>query len=103
MLIGPSPHHCSPIGRAPIHSSVKQYLVLSLGKEIAVQAVVGSIVWAFRKLEKAKVSGDERPRLRFIAYALNYRCAGVQAVVGSIVWAFRRFKKAEESGDERPG
>ena len=34
------------------------------GEKTAVQAVVGSIVWAFRRLKKAKVSGDERPRLR---------------------------------------
>ena len=40
------------------------YLVLPLGEETADQAVVGSIVWAFRRVKKAKVSGDERPRLR---------------------------------------
>ena len=30
----------------------------------AVQTVVWSIVWSFRRLKKGKVSGDERPRLR---------------------------------------
>ena len=38
--------------------------VLPLGEETAVQAVViGSIVWACSQVQKAKVSGDERPRL----------------------------------------
>ena len=39
------------------------YLVLALGEETAVQAVVGSIV-KDRATLKAKESGDERPRLR---------------------------------------
>ena len=30
-----------------------EYMVLALGEETAVQAVVGSIVWAFRRLKKA--------------------------------------------------
>ena len=37
-----------------------EFLVRALGKETAVQAVVGSITQA----QKAKVSGDERPQLR---------------------------------------
>ena len=40
-----------------------EYPVLALGEETAVQAVVGFIDWAFRRLKKAKVSADERPRL----------------------------------------
>ena len=40
---------------------INEYLVIALGEGTAVQAVVGSIVWAFRE---AKESGDERPRLR---------------------------------------
>ena len=65
MLIEPTPHHYSPIGRAPLHSSVKnEYMVLALGEETAVQAVVGSIFWAIRRLKKAKVSGDERASQR---------------------------------------
>ena len=56
MLIGPSPYHCSPIGRPPVHSSVKnEYLVLPLGEETAVQAVVGSIVRAFRRLKEPRI------------------------------------------------
>ena len=31
-----------------------EYLVLPLGEETAVQAVVGSIVWAFRRLKKPR-------------------------------------------------
>ena len=31
-----------------------EYLVLAIGKETAVQAVVGSIVWAFRRLKKPR-------------------------------------------------
>ena len=54
MLIGPSPHHCSPIGRAPLPTQLKcknEYLVLALGEETAVQEVVGCINWAFRRLK----------------------------------------------------
>ena len=64
MLIGPSPHHCSPIRRAPLHSTKNEYPVLALGKETAVQAVVSSSVGVLQA-QKAKVGwGDERPRLR---------------------------------------
>ena len=38
--------------------------MLALGEETAVQAVVGSIVWAFSQAQKAKVWGYERLRLR---------------------------------------
>ena len=38
--------------------------MLAIAKETAVHALVGSIVWEFRRLKKAKESGDERPRLR---------------------------------------
>ena len=34
-----------------------EYLVLPLGEETAVQAVVGSIVWAFRRLKKPMSRG----------------------------------------------
>ena len=44
--------------------SKNEYLVLALEKEIAVQAVVGSIVLGVLQAQKTKVSGDERPRLR---------------------------------------
>ena len=53
MLIGPSPYHCSPIGPTPLKCE-NVYLVLALGKETAVQAVVGSIVWAFGRLKKPR-------------------------------------------------
>ena len=37
------------------HSNCKiEYLVLALGEETAVQAVVGPIVWAFRRLKKPR-------------------------------------------------
>ena len=35
------------------------YMVLALGEETAVQSVVGSIVWAFRRVRKAKEAGDQ--------------------------------------------
>ena len=41
-----------------------EYLLLALGEGTEVQAVVGSMAWAFRRLKKAKESGDERPWLR---------------------------------------
>ena len=41
-----------------------EYLVLALEEETAVQTLVGSIIWAFRRLKKLKGSGDEGPRLR---------------------------------------
>ena len=60
---------CS-IGRNPVHSTVKlKYLVFSLEKETAVQAVVGSVVRAFRRPKK--------PRCRQMSarsYALNSVC-----------------------------
>ena len=55
MLIGPRPHHCSPVGRTPLHSKCKNlYLVLALGEGTTVQTVVGSIVLAFRRLKKPR-------------------------------------------------
>ena len=45
VLIGSSSHHCSPTGRAPLHSSSKT-------SAWCFQAVVGSIVWAFGRLKK---------------------------------------------------
>ena len=41
-----------------------QYMVLTLWEEIAVQAEIGSIVWALTQAQKTKESGDERTRLR---------------------------------------
>ena len=41
-----------------------EYMVLPLGEETAVQAVVGSYRLGVSQAQKAKVSGDERPRLR---------------------------------------
>ena len=52
-----SPHHFSPIGRAPFHSSVKTSTWCLHVVGTAVQAVVGSIVWAFRRL---RGQGDRR-------------------------------------------
>ena len=70
MLIGPSPHHCSPIRARPTPLKCKnEYLVLPLREETAVQAVVGTIVWAFRRLKK--------PRCRNMSargYALHSVC-----------------------------
>ena len=55
----PGTRFCTPL------KCKNEYLVLPLGDETAVQAVVGSIVSGrVRRLKKAKVSGDERPRLR---------------------------------------
>ena len=56
VLIGLSPHHCSCVGRAPLHSSVKtkhSENTLCLQKcRKPVQAVVGSIVWVFPRPKK---------------------------------------------------
>ena len=50
--------------RPSLFNCKNEYLVLALGKESAIQAVVWPIVWAFRKARKAKESEDERLRLR---------------------------------------
>ena len=55
MPIGSSPHHCSPIGYPPLCKN--EYLVLSLGRETAARAVVGAIVWAFRRRKKPRSRG----------------------------------------------
>ena len=47
-----------------------EYLVLALGKEAAVQAVVGSIVWAFRLLKKPR-----RREMSARGYALYSVCS----------------------------
>ena len=70
VLIGPSPHHCSPTGRALLHSSVKTSTrCFHWGEETAVHAIVGSIIWAFRRQKK--------PRCREMStrgYALHSEC-----------------------------
>ena len=48
MLIRPSLDQCSPIGRPSLLKCKNEYLVLALGEETAVQAVVDFIVWTFR-------------------------------------------------------
>ena len=50
----PSPLFAHTTRPTPLkyHSSKNEYLVLALGKETVVQAVVDSIVWAFRRLKK---------------------------------------------------
>ena len=54
MLIGPSPHLCSPRARTS-HPTVKTSTwCLHERGGTAAQAVVGSIVWAFRRLKKPK-------------------------------------------------
>ena len=53
MLIGPRPHHYLPIERASVHSTVQKESLVH-GLETAVQAVVGSIVRAFRTLKKPR-------------------------------------------------
>ena len=55
-LAEPSPLFAHKARRTPLKCK-NVYLVLALGEETAVQAVVGSTVWAFRRLRKAKVSG----------------------------------------------
>ena len=51
MLIGPSHHHRAR--PSPLNFK-NEYLVLALWEETAVQAVVGAIVSAFRRLNKPK-------------------------------------------------
>ena len=67
MLIGPSPHHCSLIGHALVHST--GYLVLALGEKTAAKSVVGSIVWALRGLKKPELSAS--------GYALYSVCPNI--------------------------
>ena len=64
MLIGPSPHHCSPIRRAPVHSTVKTntWCLLRCGN-----CSTGSIrlyCLGVLQAQKAKESVKERPQLR---------------------------------------
>ena len=64
----PSPLFANRARPAPLKCE-NEYLVLPLGEETAVQAVVGSIVWAFRRLKK--------PRSREMSargYALHSVC-----------------------------
>ena len=59
-----------------------EYPVFPLGKETAVQALVGSIVWAFRRLKKPRCREtsaggyalySERPQLSFLTgHTLQY-------------------------------
>ena len=48
-----------------------EYPVLVLVEETAVQAVVGSIVWAFGRLKKPRCR-EMSATTRFTAYALNF-------------------------------
>ena len=70
MLIGPSPYHCSPIGRAPLHSSVKTNTrCFHWGRKLHCTASETPRRCKLHRLgvsqaQKSKVSGDERPRLR---------------------------------------
>ena len=47
-------------------------LVLALGEETAVLAVVGSIVWAFRRLKKPRFGELSARGSRFVAYVPNF-------------------------------
>ena len=47
----PSPPFAHGARPTPLKCKI-EYLVLALGEETAVQAVVGSIVWTFRRLKK---------------------------------------------------
>ena len=51
----------APSARPASFKCKKESLVLTMGKETAAQAIVGSIVWAFSQAQKTKESGDERP------------------------------------------
>ena len=62
MLCGPVPWECS-LARAlttlrtygaPHSTHKNEYIVLAVGKEPADQAIVGSIVWAFRRLKMSR-------------------------------------------------
>ena len=64
----PSPLFAERARPTPLKCT-NEYLVLPLGEETAVQAVVGSVVWAFRRLKK--------PRCREMSargYALHSVC-----------------------------
>ena len=50
--------------------SKNEYLVFAPREETAVYAVVGSIVWAFRRLKKSR--NREMSARRFTAFALNF-------------------------------
>ena len=59
MHIGLSTHHCSPLslclrGRPSPLNCKNESMVITLEEETAAQTVVGSIVWALRKLRKPR-------------------------------------------------
>ena len=79
-----------------------EYLVLALGEETAAQAVVGSIVWAFRRLKKPisrEMSARRyalhsvRPQLSFFSYC-KMKCVagGVHSAVGQVDLYFMSFQ-----------
>ena len=58
-----------------------EYLVLALGEEISVQEVVGSIVWAFRKLRKPRSR-----EMSALGYALHSVCPQLSVTVYENKW-----------------
>ena len=78
--MGPSPRHSLPIGRAPVHSTVKPSTWCLHVEETAVQAIVGSIVWAFSRLKKPRsremsarsyALHSVRPKLSFFFFLIQ--------------------------------
>ena len=81
LLGGPVRWECSfgrflttvrPWARPPLKCK-NEYLVLTLGKEIAIQALVGFIVWAFEPGSRSQSVGRWKPAAtRFIAFDPNF-------------------------------
>ena len=72
-----------------------EYPVLALGEETAVQAVVGSIVWAFRRLKKPR-SWEMSAR----GYAIHGVCPQLSfpspiPVVDGYIWRYSEWDKVE--------
>ena len=79
MLIAPSPHHCSPIGRAPLHSSVKTGASTGGGN----CSPGSSRLLAFSRLKKPMCQEMSArsyalhsvcPQLSFFSFQFSYAC-----------------------------
>ena len=65
MLIGPGNRYNSPSWRAPVLYK-NGYMVFALGKETAIEAVIGFIAWAVRRLIKPRSR-----KMRACSYAIQ--------------------------------
>ena len=68
--MSPPSQFCGCVATAQL-SVVVEYLVLQLGEETAVQSVVGSIVWAFRRLKKPRSREMSTRGYALLTYVLH--------------------------------